>query len=598
MRIIVGAVLAAFVLVLAAAQSDLEWWKTTTLYQVYPRSFRDTDADGTGDLLGIVVKLDYFVSLGVGGLLLAPVFKSPMKDLGYDISDFEKIDYTFGNEDDFDTLVMECHTRDLKLVLDFVPNHSSDEHRWFEKSIERKNPYTDYYIWQDPKSLNETAEPIPPNNWLSVYGGSAWEFNEERGQFYLHQFHVGQPDLNYSNPLVIEEMKNILRYWLDKGVDGFRLVNVPHLMEDQNFLDEPFSNDSQFSPDEWGSLSHIYTKDLDELYSIIYGFRDVIDEKQAELGRLLMVEAQASLENTMKYYGQEDRTGAHFPINLNLITHFKNGTTAKDLKEIIDMWQSAMPTSAWPNWMIGSNDRPRVASRFGRDFSTAVVIMSQLLPGTAITYYGEEIDMEDTWISWKNTVDPLGCDAGPENYTEFSRDPSRTPFQWSDAEFAGFSSPESRKPWLPINENYKEVNLAAQKDDPNSPYAIFKALTAMRKNMNAVQTGHLETFTVGEKIFVFTRYLQNSNEKNVMVVVNLDQDDVTADLSRVPTLKSGGMITYHIGVNSSYTSGQDLSPYSVHIPARGSLVFLYTSAANSAALAPMLLTISVILRLL
>ncbi|CAB3382429.1 Hypothetical predicted protein [Cloeon dipterum] len=599
---IVGVILATLLAQQASAQlADVDWWKTTTFYQVYPRSFKDSNANGIGDLEGITLKLDHFVDIGIGGVWLSPVFKSPMKDFGYDVSDFREIDPIFGTMADFEELAQGCKDRGLKLVLDFVPNHSSDEHVWFNKSIAREDPYTDYYTWRDPKGINETSgEPIPPNNWLSVFGGSAWEYNEEREQFYLHQFVAGQPDLNYRNPLVVTEMEDILRFWMDKGADGFRLDAIPHLMEDQTFPDEPPSNDPEFTPDQWGSLSHIYTADLPELYPIIYGFRKVVDEKQEELGRqmVMMVEAYTSLENTMKYYGEGDVKGAHFPFNFEFITNVNNETTASELKEIIDRWQNALPSGAWSNWVIGNHDRTRVASRFGRDFSIAAITMGQLLPGTAITYNGEEINMEDTWISWADTVDPQGCQAGPEFYEKFSRDPVRTPYQWDDSVYAGFTIPDSEKPWLPVNGNYEELNLAAQKQEENSPYAIYKKLTAMRKDMNAVKSGQLGTSTVGENIFVFTRYLQSADEKSVLVVVNLAENEVNADLTGVPTLRSGAMITYHVGVNSSYTAGQELSPSSVNVPARGSLVFLYTNAASTTVLASLLLVFSVILSLL
>ncbi|XP_065339898.1 maltase A1-like [Cloeon dipterum] len=598
---IIGVILATLLAQQASAQlADVDWWKTTTIYQVYPRSFKDTNADGIGDLKGITLKLDHFVDIGIGGLLLSPVFKSPMKDFGYDVSDFREIDPIFGTMVDFEELVQGCKDRGLKLVLELVPNHSSDEHVWFTKSIAREDPFTDYYTWRDPKGLNASGHPIPPNNWLSVFGGSAWEYNKEREQFYLHQFLAGQPDLNYRNPRVTKEMDDILGFWMDKGADGFRLNAMPHLMEDQTFPDEPPSNDPEFTPDQWGSLSHIYTTDLPELYSYVFIFRKVIDSKQEELGRqmVMMVEAYTSLENTMKYYGDEYIEYAHFPFNFEIITNVNNKTTASELKAIIDRWQNALPSGAWSNWVIGNHDRRRVASRFGRDFSTAVVIMGQLLPGTAITYNGEEINMEDTWISWADTVDPQGCQAGPEFYEKFTRDPVRTPYQWDDSAYAGFTTANSDKPWLPVNDNYRELNLAAQKLEENSPYAIYKKLTAMRKDMNAVRSGQLGTSTVGDDIFVFTRYLQSADEKNVLVVVNLAENEVNADLSGVPTLKSGAMITYHVGVNSSYTSGQELSPSSVNVPARGSLVFLYTNAASTTVLASLLLVFSVILSLL
>ncbi|XP_059470020.1 maltase A3-like [Neocloeon triangulifer] len=589
---VAGAFAIALVAQLAAAQIiDEDWWKNTTIYQIYPRSFKDTNADGIGDLRGILQQIYHPDVLGIGAVWLSPIFKSPMKDFGYDISDFRDIDPIFGTMADFDALVEDCRKRGLKLVLDFVPNHSSDEHEWFIKSVAREEPYTNYYTWLDPKGFNESGSPIPPNNWLSVFGGSAWEFNEQRQQFYLHQFTVGQPDLNYRNPAVIEEMNDILRFWMDKGADGFRLDATPHLMEDQSFPDEPLSNDPEFTSDQWGYLSHIYTTDLPELYDVIYGFRDVVDQKQAELGRqmVMMVEAYTSLENTMKYYGSGDRKGAHFPFNFELITKFNNETTAAELKQIIDNWQNNLPDGAWSNWVIGNHDTSRVASRLGREFGLAAVIMGQLLPGTAITYNGEEINMEDTWISWRDTVDPPACQAGPENYQRFSRDPERTPFHWDNSTYAGFTTSDSNKPWLPVNENYKEINVRHQLyEGPKQPYWIYEKLIDLRTEIAAVQRGNLTTSTVGDNIFAFTRVLADDVLGwGLFVVVNFDYAEVTADVtSSVTLLQEGTKLFYETGtLESNYIYYQQIDPSSVTIPARGALVFRYivTSSATSVA---------------
>ncbi|XP_059470159.1 maltase A3-like [Neocloeon triangulifer] len=557
----------------ALGSAQLEWWQTSTFYQVYPRSFKDGGFDGIGDIPGIIEKLDHFVDIGIGGVWLSPVFKSPMKDFGYDVSNFREIDPIFGTMADFDALVVGCRNRGLKLILDFVPNHSSDEHDWFIRSKAREDPYTDYYTWVDPAGYNATGAPIAPNNWISVFGGPAWEWVEERQQFYLHQFHAGQPDLNYRNPLVLEEMNDVLRFWLDKGADGFRLDAVPHLMEEPGLPDEPPTNDPNYGPDQWGSLEHIYTKDQPELYDIIYGFRDIVDQKQGELGRplVMLVEAYTNITNTMKYYGNGTHPGAHFPFNFQLIDNLKNETDAAGLQSIINTWFSNLPSGAWSNWVVGNHDQPRVAGRFGTQFGLTSIILGQLLPGTAVTYNGEELNMENTWISWADTVDPQGCQAGPDEYWRFSRDPERTPFQWSAEAMAGFTTGSTT--WLPINENYVTLNLEAQKVAAKSPYKVYKRLTEARKNIIAVQTGELRTYVLDTHIFSFARAVPAGNP-SVLVVVNLGFEDQVVNAN--PNNDLPVIANFYTGsLEAVYAENEEVSTVSLAIPARGALVLTY-----------------------
>ncbi|KAF4519061.1 hypothetical protein B566_EDAN001651 [Ephemera danica] len=559
----------------------LEWWKTTVFYQVYPRSFKDSDGDGIGDVKGITSKLDHFVDIGIGGVWLSPVYRSPMKDFGYDISNFTDIDPVFGTMEDFDELIAEIHAKGLKLVMDMVPNHSSDEHEWFIKSVAREQPYTDYYTWVNATEFNSsTGEPLPPNNWLSVFGGSAWTWSEARQQFFLHQFHEGQPDLNFRNPAVLQEIKNVMIFWLDKGVDGFRMDAVPHLMEDQTFPDEPPSNDTNYTSDQYGYLKHKFTKDLPELYNVIIELRATLDTKQAEFGRplVMMAEAYTDIAHTMMYYGNETHPGAHFPFNFQLISYVTNDTRAQEMFDIINSWMDNVPSGAWSNWVIGNHDQPRIASRFGRDFSMALQMMSLLMPGTAVTYNGEEINMENTAISWKNTQDPQGCQAGREHYEKLSRDPERSPYQWSAKFQAGFTT--GNNTWLPLNSNYVTLNLEAQKIAHCSPLKTYKKLLEARK-MASVRTGNFVKGIINSNVFAFLREL--SGQTSFLVAINLGTQIETV-VVRSLSKNIPDVITVYATVPDDHENNNGqlynavISSSKVVIPPRSGIVLHYPRA--------------------
>ncbi|XP_042871777.1 maltase A2-like [Penaeus japonicus] len=373
---------------------ELPWWKTSIVYQIYPRSFMDSNGTGTGDLLGIASRADYLRDLGVGAVWLSPVFTSPMADFGYDVSNFTDIDPVFGDLQDFDFFLQEMHDRGLKVILDFVPNHTSDQHEWFLKSVQREEPYTYYYVWADPAGYNVTGDPIPPSNWLSVFRGSAWEWVEERQQFYLHQFLPQQPDLNFRNSDVREEMKNAMRFWLDRGVDGFRVDALKFLYEARNlYEDEPIAQDSEVEdPLQYEFLEHTLTVDQPETFDALAEWRDLLNEYE---DRFLMAEVYADVNETMKYYGNETHPLADFPFNFRLIDSFqsRDNLTGESVKAVIDEWMLSLPEGKWPNWVIGNHDNSRVASRLGSDLVDAFNMMTLLLPGTPVVYYGEEIGM-------------------------------------------------------------------------------------------------------------------------------------------------------------------------------------------------------------
>lgn len=468
----------------------------------------DSDGDGIGDLKGIEKRLGHLVDSHIDAFWLSPIYKSPMIDYGYDASSFTEIDKIFGTNKDFEELVQEAHKLSLKVIMDFVPNHSSDQHDWFQKSVKGIEPYTDYYVWHKGHELNGTKK--EPNNWRSVFGGSAWSWNEQRQAFYLHQFGKTQPDLNYRNEKLSEEMKNILRFWMDRGVDGFRIDATPYIFEDERFLDEPLSGISDVN--DYAYTISIYTKDQPKNYELMKEWRKVVDDytdKVDQIPRVLMVEAYANTSMTMKYY----ESGIHFPFNF-ILMDIKNSSNAQDIKNIVDQWMLNMPQGAIANWVTGNHDNPRLVSRLGLHKALAVTTMALLLPGISVTYNGEEIGMIDTPI---NTTDP----------SRF-RDPVRSPFQWDNSTSAGFSSnPET---WLPVNENYKTLNLEFEKAEKESYYNYYRDLASLRKTPS-VRKGKLELKILKKDVLAFSR--KYKGHKSVYVVINLNNSTQFVNLKKL-----------------------------------------------------------------
>lgn len=367
-----------------------QWWEHANFYQLYPRSFKDSNSDGIGDLKGMITKLDHLKELDITATWLSPIFASPQKDLGYDVSDFYKIDASYGTMTDFQNLIKRAHDLDIKIMLDYIPNHTSDQHNWFIDSVNKEYNKTDFYVWKDGKN-GADDDKNPPNNWVSVFGGPAWTYRAERKQWYLHQFTKYQPDLNYRHAAVKNEMTKIIEYYLEKGVDGFRLDAINHMFEDDRFLDEPKTG--------WGEegtydyLEHIYTKDQKETYSVVYEWRAFLEKftKDNNLteDKILMTEAYANTEDTMLYYQSKDgkQRGAHMPFNFALIYDLTNGTTAQRIKSGIDNWMLNMPNKHTPSWVLGSHDHSRIGSRFGTYRTELANVLLMTLPGTSITYY-------------------------------------------------------------------------------------------------------------------------------------------------------------------------------------------------------------------
>ncbi|XP_064107590.1 maltase A3-like isoform X2 [Macrobrachium nipponense] len=509
---------------------EIPFWKQEVIYQVYPGSLYDYHPNGFGDLKGITSKVEYFKELGVGAIWLSPVYTSPMADYGYDIANFTDIDPLFGTMKEFEELLETCHVEGLKVIMDFVPNHSSDEHDWFIRSVKKENPYTDYYIWSDPVGFNASGDPLPPNNWLSVFRGSAWTWSDERKQFYYHQFLEKQPDLNFRCPDVQEEMLGVLKFWLDKGVDGFRVDALKHLFEVEDIhQDEPVAEDSGIDDKmDYGYLNHTLTVNQPETFGVLRQWRELLDHYP---DKLLMVEVYEGqeIDMLMKYYGNETSPLADFPFNFFMIEKLQNRTelSGHSLKAVVDLWLDNMPSGKWPNWVLGNHDNRRIGSRLGEDMVDAFNMMALLLPGTAITYYGEETGMEDTWISWEDTKDPQGCRYGPKFYSEYSRDPERTPMQWANTTLAGFTS--ANHSWLPINENYKTVNVEAQKKVKFSHLKVYQSLTHLRK-AEVFLSGSLAFPVVTKNIFSFVRV--EHGDAKYLIVINTSEEEVIVNLHR------------------------------------------------------------------
>ncbi|XP_062137459.1 maltase A3 [Drosophila sulfurigaster albostrigata] len=521
----------------ATSSSDTtkDWWQVAQFYQIYPRSFKDSDGDGIGDLQGIISKLDHLKDIGVTATWLSPIFASPMADFGYDISDFFDIQPEYGTLDDFDQLIAAANERGLKIILDFVPNHSSDENIWFTKSVKREKGYEDYYVWHDGYLNASTGVREPPSNWLQAFRGSAWEWNDERQQYYLHQFAVKQPDLNYRNPAVVAQMKRVLTFWLNRGVAGFRIDAVPWCFEvvpdaEGRYPDEPLSGYTD-DPDDSSYLKHIYTQDQPETVDMVYQWRTLLDDYKRIHGgdtRVLMVETYSSLDYVMQFYGNRTTKGAQIPFNFQFIVGGngdKNNTllNATGFVKIINSWLSQMPAGQTANWVMGNHDQRRVGSRYGEHRIDTMNMLQMFLPGVSVTYQGEELGMTDLDISWADTRDPAACNSNESIYEQFTRDPARTPFQWSSEANAGFSTNSST--WLPINPNYVTVNVETETAADSSHLKLYKQLVTLRQT-RTLQYGSTRYAAVNDNVVAIKRSL--SGETSYVLVANVLDTSVSA----------------------------------------------------------------------
>jgi len=469
---------------------QLKWWEHGIIYQIYPRSFQDTNGDGIGDLPGITERLDYLASLGVDGVWVSPIFPSPMADFGYDVADYCNVSKIFGTLSDFQRLVSEAHARGLKLILDYVPNHTSNRHPWFlESRSSRSNSQRDWYIWKDTAPGG-----APPNNWLSEFGGSAWEWDAATKQYYYHSFLKEQPDLNWRNPAVQEAMYDVLRFWLDRGVDGFRVDVIWMLIKDDQFRDNPANPRYVPGQPSRNKLLPVYTANQPEVHAVIADMRRVLDGYG---DRVLIGEIYLPIEQLVAYYGP-NLEGTNLPLNFQLL---ETAWNAESIAGVIKTYEAALPRGAWPNWVLGNHDKARIASRIG-DAQTRVAAMLLLtLRGTPTIYYGEEIGMRNVPIAPGQVQDPAEKN---EPGIGMGRDPERTPMLWDESDSAGFTS---GKPWLPMAADYKKVNVAALSRSSGSILNLYRELTKLRRENAALTAGEIGEVRAQGSILTYERRL-------------------------------------------------------------------------------------------
>jgi len=494
----------------------MPWWKTAVIYQIYPRSFYDTSGNGIGDLQGIIKKIPYLAdTLGIDAIWISPFYPSPMKDFGYDVSDYRNIDPLYGNMEDFDQLLESAHQAAIKIIIDLVPNHTSDQHPWFQESrSSRTNPKRDWYVWEDPKEAG-----FPPNNWLSVFGGRAWEWDQHTGQYYLHSFLKEQPDLNWRKPRVQEEIFKAVRFWLDRGVDGFRIDVAHYLMKDPGLRDNPVNQSGNQaihkSLGEYDAQIHLYDKGHPDIHRVYRDFRKLLDEYPPEGSRMSMGEIHIFEWNEWTSYYGKNLDEIHLPINFSLLGAAWN---AGSIRRLVDELEDNLPEGAWPNYVLGNHDDHRILTRVGRDQARVAATLLLTLRGTPILYYGDEIGMGDVDIPPDMCLDPAGIRQPGQG-----RDPNRTPMQWSDEPWAGFSPPQTKRTWLPLADDYTEVNVVQELKDPTSLLSFYRQLLGIRKTHPALQTGSYQAIAgAPEGCFLYTR--ENIRER-ILVALNFTHQE-------------------------------------------------------------------------
>ena len=524
------------------AEEKKAWWKEAVIYQIYPRSFADSNSDGIGDLNGITAHLDYLETLGIDVIWLSPVYKSPNDDNGYDISDYRDIMDDFGTMEDFDRLLAEAHRHHIKIVMDLVVNHTSDEHAWFIESRSSKdNPYRDYYIWKDPKNGKE------PNNWGACFGGSAWEFDERTGMYYLHCFSKKQPDLNWENPKVRDEVFDMMNWWCEKGIDGFRMDVISMISKDQSYPDGPVEDGlyGSFGPYVCnGPRVHEF---LQEMNSRVLSHYDLLTVGEA---------AGVTIEEAQKYANNEGT-------ELGMVFQFEHvdlvrGPIGKwtdqkpklaDFRHIMNKWQYELEGKAWNSLFLDNHDQPRVVSRFGNDSEAYRVISAKMLAtclhmmkGTPYIYQGEELGMTNVYFDKLEDYRDIESINAYHQYVdnglvkaedmmrylkEISRDNARTPMQWDDSKNAGFTD---GTPWINVNPNYKEINAKAALADPDSVFHYYQELIRLRHTLPIIVYGKFQGLLEdSETIYAYKRILDGQVLTVACYFTDQDQDCVLCE---------------------------------------------------------------------
>ncbi|RKD30884.1 glycoside hydrolase family 13 protein [Lacrimispora algidixylanolytica] len=546
------------------------WWKEAVVYQIYPRSFQDSNGDGIGDLNGIRQRLDYLKRLGIDVIWLSPVCQSPNDDNGYDISNYQDIMNEFGSMKDFDDLLREAHEKGIKILLDLVVNHTSDEHSWFLESRKgRENPYRDYYIWKEGKEDGGC-----PNNWGSCFSGSAWEYDSQTQMYYLHLFSKKQPDLNWENPKVRDEVFEMMDWWCEKGIDGFRMDVISMISKDQAFPDGEVKDGlyGDFTPYSiHGPRVHEYLKEMNRRVLSKYDLMTVGET------------AGVTIEEAKKYAGEAQE-------ELNMVFHFEHvesdGELGKwtdqkpnllKLKQILSKWQIELENSAWNSLYWDNHDQPRAVSRFGNDSSEFRELSAKMLAtclhmmkGTPYIYQGEELGMTNypfsdisqfQDIESKNAYEELvgGGHTSQERMMEYlrckSRDNARTPMQWNDKEQAGFTN---GIPWLAVNPNFKEINADQQIEDPASVFSYYKKLIALRKKYDVIVYGDYELI-LPEDTRVFA-YIRSLGKERILVICNFTEQEVSVTIPEIDRIEEKEYLIHNYKGKSSMHQGI-LKPY-------------------------------------
>lgn len=488
------------------------WWQEAVVYQIYPRSFFDSNHDGIGDLNGIIQKLDFLndgteKSLGIDAIWISPIYPSPMFDFGYDISDYRGIDSVFGNINDFKALLQEAHKRQIRVIIDLVINHTSHLHPWFiESSSSIDSPKRDWYIWE--KGVKGKL----PNNWLGAFGGSAWEWDEKTEEYYFHSFLKEQPDLNYRNPDVVYAILDMMKYWLDIGVDGFRLDAINFIIKDKKLRNNPSQFFRGFRP--YDRQLHIYDRDRPELQEIYKKIRSLLDSYSSRMcvGEIIMYPPGHAPLPAM-YYG-ENNDQLHMAFNFSCL--FTSWSHEK-FRYIVQEWENALGENKWPNYTLSNHDFQRHFSRFGNSLEKGrlATLMLMTLRGTPFLYYGDEIGMKSEYVPLRQIQDPVGKEYWP---LYSGRDQLRRPMCWDSTKYAGFSTVKS---WLPVNSDYKKNNVASQNNDPDSLLNFYRRLIWFRKSSDVLKKGKI---IIHEKEFpgLFVYYREYRKQK-YLIILNFEK---------------------------------------------------------------------------
>jgi len=521
---------------LKASEGERDWWKNAVIYEIYPRSFQDSNGDGIGDLNGITERLDYLQDLGVDAIWLTPCYPSPQVDFGYDISDYKSIDRQYGTLADFDRLVAEARKRDIRILMDMVMNHTSDQHEWFLQSrSSRENPYRDWYMWHDGKGQTAADKGAPPNNWQSYFGHSAWQWDEKTRQYYYHKFYIQQPDLNWNNPKVHEAFKEIIGFWLKRGVGGFRFDAINTLFEDPSLADEGVVKDKVGSPviNAYGDpqLDDTKTSNLPGLHPVVAEMRahmDAFGSDEFPGTRVLIGETyMPNIAELAKMYGSAGKPEFQLPMDtqVGMIDKLDVEAFRARLSEVETQIGGNTPLLLFDN-----HDNPRLGKRYGdgvHDLEIQRVLSTVLFAsrGAALFYYGDEIGMKTTPPTRKEDVkDPIGITGWPK---EKGRDGERTPMQWDASANAGFSK---AAPWLPVPPSFADINVQVEKNDPNSLLAWYRSLIRLKKTTPALAHGENVMLDTGNtKVLSWLR--QTPGAPAVVVSVNFTAEPQTVSLS-------------------------------------------------------------------